>query len=269
MDRIFISYRRSDTAADANALYQTLRAQFGEGAIFKDVDNVPLGTNFRSVIEKAISESSVILVLVGPEWDVTRLAAPTDNVRLELEAALGSGKTVIPVCVRGARLPSPTVLPESLAELPLLNAAALDHESWDRDCAPLIAALVEARRSPAEQPRQSSAQTADDSWSVVSPHSTTGELSMTLVQGAVQHELTLRRTKGWSGALGLATRWALLLDGSLIEEKNIYVGEQAFAFTLAGGGGTTAATLTCRVPAAGAVRVALVVGGTPAGTYRL
>jgi hypothetical protein len=132
MDRIFISYRRSDTAADANALYQTLRAKFGEGALFKDVDNVPLGINFRSVIEEAIRESSAILVLVGPQWDVTRLAEQTDNVRLELEAALRSGKTVIPVCVRGARLPSPTALPESLAEFPLLNAATLDHDSWDR-----------------------------------------------------------------------------------------------------------------------------------------
>ena len=51
VERIFISYVREDTAPDANALYQSLEREFGADAIFKDVDDVPLGANWRTAVE--------------------------------------------------------------------------------------------------------------------------------------------------------------------------------------------------------------------------
>ena len=50
MGCIFISYRRDDCAADANALYQSLAAEFGKESIFKDVDDVELGANWKTAI---------------------------------------------------------------------------------------------------------------------------------------------------------------------------------------------------------------------------
>ena len=94
--RVFISYRREETAYPAGWLYDRLAQHFGAAQIFKDVDSIPLGDDFVEVIDRAVGSCDVLLALIGAQWltitDVhgRRLDDPNDFVRLEIEAALAS-----------------------------------------------------------------------------------------------------------------------------------------------------------------------------------
>ncbi len=145
MGRIFVSYRREDSEADAGRLYQSLRDEFGAASVYKDVDNVPLGSDWRAAIHEAIEQSDAMVVVIGPEFVGSatrpRLERGNDPVRIEIEAANAAGVTIIPVLVRGAAMPAVDSLPESLEWLSYRNAADLRHASWDRDLEPVIEAL--------------------------------------------------------------------------------------------------------------------------------
>jgi len=166
--RIFISYRRSDTDADANALYQTLGARFGDEAIFKDVDDIPLGTNFRVVISDALAKADVMIALIGPGWRGPRgstrrslLDRDDDFVRVELETAIAAGTPIIPIVVRGAEMPTTADLPESCRDFAFLNAAEVEHRSWRRDVQPVIAAVEHYLSAAVERRERYAAGVAD------------------------------------------------------------------------------------------------------------
>ena len=50
MPRIFISYRRDDSAAHAGRLYDRLEGHFGQGQVFMDVDAIRPGVDFVEVV---------------------------------------------------------------------------------------------------------------------------------------------------------------------------------------------------------------------------
>ena len=52
--RIFISYRRGETAYPAGWLFDRLVQHFGAVQIFKDVDSIELGDDFVEVITRAV-----------------------------------------------------------------------------------------------------------------------------------------------------------------------------------------------------------------------
>jgi hypothetical protein len=54
--RIFISYRREETAYPAGWLYDRLADHYGSGQIFKDVDSIELGDDFVEVITRAVGD---------------------------------------------------------------------------------------------------------------------------------------------------------------------------------------------------------------------
>jgi hypothetical protein len=45
MGKLFISYRRDDTADSCGRLDDKLAARFGRANVFKDVDSIPLGAD--------------------------------------------------------------------------------------------------------------------------------------------------------------------------------------------------------------------------------
>jgi hypothetical protein len=64
--RVFISYRREDTAAAAAHLHDSLVRRLGVDKIFRDVDSIASGQNFETVIAEALRVTSVCLVVIGP-----------------------------------------------------------------------------------------------------------------------------------------------------------------------------------------------------------
>jgi TIR domain len=146
--RIFISYRREETAYPAGWLYDRLAAHYGDGMVFKDVDSIELGDDFVEVINRAVESCDVLLALVGDEWlSITdedgrrRLDDPTDFVRLEIEAALTRNVRVIPILVDGARLPRADELAPSLAGLVRRQALELSPARFDFDTSRLLKVL--------------------------------------------------------------------------------------------------------------------------------
>jgi hypothetical protein len=135
--RIFISYRRSDSAAIVGHIYERLAARYKTESVFRDINKMPLGKNFYDHIKEELSGCDVVLVVVGPQWLAidtqghSRIQQSDDPVRLEVEAALQSGATVIPVMVDDAAIPKSTDLPESLKTFPALAGTRINVEDFD------------------------------------------------------------------------------------------------------------------------------------------
>jgi hypothetical protein len=145
--RIFISYRRSDSAAVSGRIYDRLCLAFGEPNVFKDVDDIPAGAHYRELLETEVGKCDVLLAIIGAHWlTVTneqgqrRLDNPHDFVRIEIEAGLKrQNALVIPLLVDEARMPSPEELPEGLRDLHFRNAAAVRNDpDFNRDVGRLI-----------------------------------------------------------------------------------------------------------------------------------
>ena len=65
---IFISYRRDDSSDVTGRIYDRLVKAFGRSAIFKDVNDIRLGADFRERVADEISQCQVLLAVIGPGW---------------------------------------------------------------------------------------------------------------------------------------------------------------------------------------------------------
>jgi TIR domain-containing protein len=68
MSKIFISYRRDDSAGYAHAYLRELVQHFSKDRLFMDVDTVEPGVDFVYAIEKAVDECGVLVALIGKSW---------------------------------------------------------------------------------------------------------------------------------------------------------------------------------------------------------
>ena len=132
MSKIIVSYRRSDSAAITGRIFDRLVDRYGEESVFMDIDRIPFGTDFRHHIQDALQGADVLLAVIGPTWlgktadGRTRIQDEADPVRVEIEAALKQGLTVIPVLVDNATMPGAADLPESIRDFAYINAAPID-----------------------------------------------------------------------------------------------------------------------------------------------
>ena len=131
-DQIFISYRRDDTAYVTGHINDLLREEFGDEAVFTDVDNISPGADFRSVLDETVSQCQVFLAVMGSGWmnakdqeGQRRLLDPADFVRIEIESALERDIPVIPLLVDGVKMPPAEDLPESLRGLAFRNGISV------------------------------------------------------------------------------------------------------------------------------------------------
>ncbi len=162
--KVFITYRREETAAHAGRLYDAMVARFGESNVFMDVDMAP-GVDFVERITDAVAACHVLIVVMGPRWATVedeqgrpRLADPEDFVRLEVETALRRPEvTPIPVLVAGARMPRRGDLPPEVQAITRRNALELGDQRWRDDVGRLISTLDEllAASSLAPSPSRS------------------------------------------------------------------------------------------------------------------
>ncbi|MCW8889538.1 MAG: toll/interleukin-1 receptor domain-containing protein, partial [Sedimenticola sp.] len=89
---IFISYRRDDSREITGRICDRLNNEFGKEMIFRDVDSIPAGVDFREHISKTIERCTVFIVVIGEQWveaknsrGQQRLQLDTDPVKVELE----------------------------------------------------------------------------------------------------------------------------------------------------------------------------------------
>lgn len=150
--KIFLSYRRQDSSAEAGRLYDHLEEVFGKINVVKDVMSFQPGEDFVKAIDQSLQESSVLLALIGNEWvnaigssGSRRIDEPNDYVRREIESALKSNMRVIPILLGDTQMPDAKALPATIAKLAYINAARLRPDpDFKHDCQILIRELAQA-----------------------------------------------------------------------------------------------------------------------------
>ena len=146
--KLFISYRRDDTAGHVGRVHDRLALEFGRDLLFMDVDAIPLGMNFIKILHEEVAKCDALLAVIGPNWlevrdkaGRRRLDDPYDYVRIEIAAALERDIPVIPILLDRAEIPRVDQLPKDIEELALRNGLYVRHASFHGDMDRLIAGL--------------------------------------------------------------------------------------------------------------------------------
>ncbi len=163
--RLFMSYRRSDSAGYAGRVFEGLESRLGPEHIFKDLTSIGPGENYLDAISDGISRATAVLLIVGPDWLSPRIFDEHDPVRFEVGEALRQGKRLVPVLVGNSAMPDAESLPIDLRPLVLQNAIELTNAGWGQDLDRLCAKLV---GEPARQNRTSTFQWMAAGWAVLS-----------------------------------------------------------------------------------------------------
>ena len=107
-------------------------SHYGKKSVFRDIDNVPIGVDFRTHIGDVLQHSDILFAVVGPNWrgpqpdGHAQIDEENDLVRIEVETALKEGIPVIPLLVGDADMPTAEQLPEALKAFSYRNATRVD-----------------------------------------------------------------------------------------------------------------------------------------------
>lgn len=146
--RIFISYRRHDTAADmTDRIYERL-AQRWRRRVFVDIEGIAGGDVFGKTIEETLQNCAVVIVVIGRDWlslrneqGMRRIDDAGDYPRMEVAAALRRGIRVIPLLVGNVAIPRREELPSDISGLLDRQFVRITRERFDADMQRLIAAV--------------------------------------------------------------------------------------------------------------------------------
>ena len=144
--KIFVCYRREDSAGHAGRLYDRLNLRF-PGRVFMDVAAIGLGTRWAEVIEQTLSSCEVVLLLIGRRWlerlpdGTRRIDDPDDPLRAEVTTALKLHRRIVPVLVGGAAMPNGDDLPPDVAPVTAWQALQVADDDFDHDAQRLIRAI--------------------------------------------------------------------------------------------------------------------------------
>lgn len=114
MDKIFINYRRDDTLAQAQDIYDILKEEFD--TFFDKDGSIVYGHEFPSALKMGIERSDVIITLIGKEFanSFKQRVDGIDYVQEELRLARASKKAILPILVDGTQMPQKRELPSNL-----------------------------------------------------------------------------------------------------------------------------------------------------------
>jgi len=142
---IFISYRREGGSTFSSILYSELCKFFAAENIFKDVNTLTPGSNFKKEIEIALDKSSIFLLLVDKNWlqlqnekGEKKLFSKNDFVRNEIAMAIEKNLEIIPVLFENGTMPAEKELPLTVRSLCNKHAFTIHVESVISDLKLLI-----------------------------------------------------------------------------------------------------------------------------------
>ena len=143
--KIFISYRRDTSFELAKSICRELEKRKDE--CFFDVKSIKAGDFYQIILSK-MDECDIFLLLVS-DTTFDRCNNPGDYVRLEIEAALERGLTIIPVMIEGAQIPAN--LPPSLSPIRKAHQLRYIREYSDNIYPMIFAAVDEVRGRNSEK----------------------------------------------------------------------------------------------------------------------
>src|ERR1700691_5515119 len=133
MPMIAISYRRADSEAVTGRIFDRLASRYGKEAIFRDIDSIPPGIDFRVHINDMLRKTNILIAIIGPHWlgpsgggGAERIHQESDAVRVEIETALRRRTPLIPVLIGNTTMPNSDQLPPSLKDFAFRNAVRVD-----------------------------------------------------------------------------------------------------------------------------------------------
>ena len=189
MSKIFVSYRREDTAGHAGRIYDRLTISFGKNNIFRDVDHIKYGEDFVEALQEAISSSKALIAIIGPDWAKIkdkhgncRLENSYDFVRLEIESALKMGIPIFPVLVKNAEMPDPNELPQEISKISRFQALEISETRIDYDVGELIKILETKLNITIKKSDNSESIETDD-------YNLSNELEIERIPSSVKHRL--------------------------------------------------------------------------------
>ena len=132
--RVFISYRRSETAWAARAVFERLWREFPQ-RVFIDLETIALGADFTRELDHHLEHCEAMLALLGPRWieelnDRVKHDEP-DYAWLEVARALTKGIPVVPVLLDGTPMPKRRDLPADLQALTVRNGPPIVHDTFE------------------------------------------------------------------------------------------------------------------------------------------
>ncbi|MES9975118.1 MAG: TIR domain-containing protein [Candidatus Thiodiazotropha sp.] len=158
---VFISYRREDSREITGRICDRLTHEFGKETIFRDVDSIPGGVDFRKHINKTIDQCTMLVAIIGDKWleaknkkGERRLDLSNDHLRVEIETALKKEIPVIPVLVKKGIMPDEDDLPEDLKPLAYRNAIPIPEEPFFHNGVDLLIKEMNKTFSPSEPVKQ-------------------------------------------------------------------------------------------------------------------
>ena len=149
----FLSYRRLDVPDVVGRIHDRIASHFGAKSVFRDVDSIAPGTDFRLHLQQAMEGCQALVAIIGPRFlPVTDETAP-DYVVEEVASALERNLTVVPVLVHGAEMPRPERLPPRIKDLSFRQAIPV---RGDPDFASDMDKLLRALTRPTAKPNKDS-----------------------------------------------------------------------------------------------------------------
>lgn len=169
MPKIFISYRRDDSAYATGVIRDHLAQHLPGCEIFLDVDSIPYGVDFRRHLENSVAACDYLVAVIGKRWLTVvdsrgqrRIDDPNDAVRVEVETALGRAIPLIPVFLDGMDVPPADALPESIRRLVAHNAVFVrPPPDFNRDVDKLVHAFRHWLEQLGEAPVETAPATAE------------------------------------------------------------------------------------------------------------
>jgi pterin-4a-carbinolamine dehydratase len=167
---IFISYRRVDSTAEAGRLLSTIHLELGRDTVFMDTSSIEPGKQWPKELEEALQKAQIVIVVIGTKWirisdeyGLRRIDQEDDWVRREIEFALCENKKLLPLLVRGAKMPPSNKLPTSISALTQWQALEIRDDYWPHD----IKLVLEQLRLVTDQNKKSERSlTSKDLWGV-------------------------------------------------------------------------------------------------------
>jgi hypothetical protein len=157
MPKIAISYRRRDSQEIVGRILDRLVQRYGKAEVFIDIDQIPVGVDFREHINGVLEEIDILVAIVGSQWlgprgqGDSRILEEDDPVRVEVETALARSIRIVPVLIGRTGMPQASELPESIRKFSYLNAVTVDPGlDFDHHVTRLITVLNPILGFPAE-----------------------------------------------------------------------------------------------------------------------
>lgn len=99
--------------------------RFGASSVFRDVDSITVGADFREHLRRALEQCSSLIAVIGPGFLLRSNTDGPDYVVEEIAGALERRLRILPVLVHGAEMPRRDQMPEAIQDLAFRQAARL------------------------------------------------------------------------------------------------------------------------------------------------